>query len=126
VGEPGRPVPPHVRTPYFVDVRDVARAHVEALRVPKVPTGGDLESKRFLLSGGDFTWTDAVIYLQETRPELKERLPVVGAVEAPEGVLSTIDTRQAKEVLGIEFIEWKKCVDDTVNSFLEAEKQSSL
>jgi nucleoside-diphosphate-sugar epimerase len=126
VGETGRPVPPHFRMPFYVDVRDVARAHVEAIQIPKVPLGSDLESKRFLVSAGVFTWTDAILYLQETRPELQKRLPAVGEKPVTEGEVDTIDTRRAKEMLGFEsFIGWKACVDDTINYFLELERNSS-
>ncbi|KAF2011640.1 NAD(P)-binding protein [Aaosphaeria arxii CBS 175.79] len=50
------PEAPPTRMPAFVDVRDVAAAHVAALDETKVASG---RSERFLVCGGNFTW-DAV------------------------------------------------------------------
>jgi nucleoside-diphosphate-sugar epimerase len=63
-----------------VDVRDVARAHVLALKLPPSST-----PKRFILSTSMFTLTDVVALLAEKRPELKERLPVITGREPPLG-----------------------------------------
>lgn len=43
--------PGDTRMPVFVDVRDVARVHVESLDLNKVKN-----SERFLVCGGKFTW----------------------------------------------------------------------
>jgi nucleoside-diphosphate-sugar epimerase len=116
-------VPPQIFQPLFVDVRDVAQAHLKALELPKVASGRDIESKRFLIGGGSFTRVDAVQHLHQTRPELRARIGTPVGVEDPKGPISKINTQRAKEVLGFEtFIGWKKCVEDTVDSLLEVEK----
>ncbi|KAJ7662975.1 hypothetical protein B0H17DRAFT_952862, partial [Mycena rosella] len=56
-GATGRVLPPQL-APFYCDVHDVARVHVRSLSVGKSD-----EQKRFLISGGTFTWKAAVEYL---------------------------------------------------------------
>ena len=121
-GVPGRPVSgydPAVRgAPMNVDVRDVARAHVLALKLPPSSM-----PKRFILSTSTFTWTDAVALLAEKRPELKERLPVVTGREPPLGPVAKLDTSKTESVLGMEnYIKWQDTVLDTIDDQLRIEK----
>lgn len=118
-GEKGR-APPMQLSPYYIDVRDVATAHVRALAAPPA------SEKRFLISGGVFSWKEAAAYLAEARPELRECLP---SLEAPgpgllsTSTISTIDAAPAREMLGLaEYIEWKDTVNATVDSLLTLEK----
>lgn len=122
-GAAGRPLPAQM-PPYFCDVRDVARAHIAALELPKLPQGANVQEKRFLISGGSFTWAEAVKYLKSARPELAGRLPKVDDVDitADQGKLSAIDTSRAAKVLGItEYVPWQKTVEDTINNLLAQE-----
>lgn len=119
-GEPGRALPPQF-APFYCDIRDVARAHVQSLKAAKSESG---EKKRFLISGGAFTWAAAVEYLAAARPDLKERLPSTGDAKALPGPLSTTDVSPAKALLGIdEYIPWEKSVCDALDRFLVAEKE---
>ena len=122
-GAPGRPVDGYDRAirgaPMNVDVRDVARAHVLALKLPPSET-----PKRFILSTSTFTWTDAVALLAERRPELKERLPIVTGREPHLGPVATLDTSKTESVLGMKnFIKWQDTVLDTVDDLLRVEKE---
>lgn len=122
-GAPGRPVNGYDlvagSVPMSVDVRDVARAHVLALKLPPSET-----PKRFILSTNTFTWTDAVALLTEKRPELKDRLPVVTGKEPPFGPFVTLDTSKTESVLGMKnFIKWQDTVLDTVDDQLRVEKE---
>ncbi|KAH9039297.1 hypothetical protein EDB85DRAFT_1887481 [Lactarius pseudohatsudake] len=86
---PGRPVSgydPASGVPALlnVDVRDVARAHVLALKLPPSET-----QKRFALSTNAFTWKEAIELLAKKRPELKGRLPVITGKEPPVGPIAT-------------------------------------
>ncbi|KAF8072304.1 NAD-P-binding protein [Lyophyllum atratum] len=114
-------IPPPL-PPLFCDVRDVAQAHVAALLVPK--STSNVEEKRFLISGGFLIWKDAVEYLHQTRPELKDRLPALDATFAPfPGPPTSIDATRAKTVLGMEkYHTWKETIDGAINGLLEAEK----
>ncbi|KII85659.1 hypothetical protein PLICRDRAFT_44992 [Plicaturopsis crispa FD-325 SS-3] len=124
-GPEGRALPSQP-APLFCDVRDVARAHVAALTAPRDES---VLEHRFLVSGGVFTWVDAVDYLRQTRPELAVRLPEVTtanreAAARGKSTVGIIDTSRAKEVLKIdEYYGWKKTVDDTVDSLLEEERK---
>lgn len=127
-GEKGR-APPMQLSPYFIDVRDVATAHVRALTVPPVPVSdANAPAKRFLISGGVFSWKEAAAYLAAARPELRDRLPSLDAPGPGPGLLSTstistIDTAPARETLGLtEYIGWKDTVSATVDSLLALEK----
>jgi len=105
-------------SPITVDVRDVAKAHVLALKSTAKFDG----NKRILTAGPHFTWKDAVIHLSAVKPELKARLP--DASEVIDHPIAEVDTTLAKELLGLnEWIDWKKTVDDTVDGLLELERQ---
>ncbi|KAG6823674.1 hypothetical protein H0H92_009391, partial [Tricholoma furcatifolium] len=108
--------------PLFCDVRDVARAHVAALSVSKATI--IVEQKRFLVSGGTLIWRDAVEYLHEARPELKDRIPALDTAFVPfPGPISTIDAARAKKALKMEsYCDWRGTLSATVDSLLEAEK----
>jgi len=118
-GEKGRPLPPFI-SPFYVDVRDVAKAHVRALALPDLASGADVESKRFIVSGtGAFTWKEAAQYLATEKPTIKEQLPTTeGGMDLPP-TLSKIDASRAASVLGItETISWQKCISETVDDLL--------
>jgi nucleoside-diphosphate-sugar epimerase len=118
-GAPGRPLDPAIRNgPRNVDVRDVARAHVLALKLPPSST-----PKRFILSTSTFTLTDAVALLAEKRPELKERLPVITGREPPLGPVAQVDTSKTESVLGMKnYVKWQDTVLDTIDDQLRIEK----
>ena len=121
----GRTLPKHVFPPYFCDVRDVAVAHVRALEL--APTL-DKRKKRFFISGGSFTWREAVEHLNRARtiPIIEYRLPYPGDAPTPETevALPIVDISLAATELQLkEYIDWKKCVNDTVDSLIEAEKE---
>ena len=121
-GAPGRPVSELDRAirgaPMNVDVRDVARAHVLALKLPPSST-----PKRFILSTNTFVWKDAVALLTEKRPELKERLPVVTGKEPPLGPVAKLDPSKTESVLGMKnYIKWQDTVLDTIDDQLRIEK----
>lgn len=122
-GKPGQ-LPPQ-RSPLFCDVRDVARAHVSALKLPGKPASGNI--KRYLLCGGVFTWKEAAEHLAKTFPELGPRLPSTEKAVPLPGKVSTIDTGPAAEDLGmVEYIRWEKSIEDTIKSLLEVEKSWAL
>ncbi|BGP52862.1 hypothetical protein JCM8202_003944 [Rhodotorula sphaerocarpa] len=125
-GEPGREVPWN-RLPLFVNVRDIALAHVRALEVEDV---NKVKSQRFLLYSGAFTWEDAVTHLATVRPELKPRLPVLPASPAEYKdhgkPLARLDCTPAREVLGLKDLKgWKETLEETVDALVEIEKRFS-
>jgi len=117
-------LPPQL-PPLFCDVRDVARAHVAALKLARKPASGNI--KRYLICGGAFTWKAAVEHLAKAFPDLKPRLASTEKDMPLPGKLSTIDARPAAEDLGIvEYIHWEKTLEDTIKSLLEVEKNWKL
>jgi nucleoside-diphosphate-sugar epimerase len=125
-GEPDRPVPgydPAIRAPpLHVDVRDVARAHVLALKVPASDT-----PKRFILSTSTFTWTEAIEFIAQARPELKGRLPVITGKEPPVPPSATLDTSATGAILRLKsFVKWQDTVLDTIDDLLRAEKELAV
>ena len=123
-GSPGRPVSGYdsaVRAPpVHVDVRDVARAHVLALKVPP----SEDEPKRFILSTSRFTWKEAIEFIAQARPELKGRLPVITGNEAPVPPFAIFDTSATENVLGLKnYVKWQDTVLDTVDDVLRIEKE---
>lgn len=107
--------------PLFCDVRDVARAHVAAL---KVPPKSPVQEKRILVSGGIMPWEEVTQHLVKTRPELAVRLPALELFASflPSSKVSIINVTRAKNLLDIStWIDWKRTVDDTVNELLRAE-----
>ena len=124
-GAPGRPLSgydPAVRgPPLSVDVRDVARAHVLAL---KVPPSADGAPKRFIVSSSRFTWKEAVELIAQARPELKGRLPVVTGNEPEVAPFATLDTSATETVLGLKnYVKWQDTVLDTIDDLLRVEKE---
>lgn len=99
----------------WVDVRDLALAHVLAIEKPEAA------GQRFLLSSGQYSNRDIVECIREAFPELRDGLPT--GEEAlktgdfpPAGHWYGWDCTKAEEVLGISFRSLKECVVDTVNS----------
>lgn len=114
---------PQAELPVSVDVRDVARAHVLALRAPSTSEVG---RKRFPLTGPSLTWVDAVIHLRKVMPEIADRLPKVAeGAEFSDPIPSlSVDTTRTKDVLGLDrFIDWRMTAEDTVRSLLAIEKE---
>ncbi|KAJ6573858.1 hypothetical protein DFH09DRAFT_1276923 [Mycena vulgaris] len=100
--------------PLFVDVRDVAAAHILALKNDAVI------GKRVLLSGGEFLYYKMIA---KQRPELVSRLPSLEGIVNPENEpIAKVDTSIAKNVLGISFIPYEKSLFDTIDALLAMEK----
>jgi nucleoside-diphosphate-sugar epimerase len=123
-GASGRPVseyePATSVAPLSVDVRDVARAHVLAL---KVPPSAD-EPKRFIVSSNRFTWKEATEFVAQARPELKGRLPVITGKEPPFPPFATFDTSATENILGLRnYVNWQDTVLDTIDDLLRVEKE---
>lgn len=98
--------PPTFTKPW-VDVRDVASAHVNALEIPEAA------GRRFLLNGGYVTNADYVA-IAKKNPLLKDKLPET--VDKEEITDSEVDTEPAEKILGIKFRSLEESVTDTITS----------
>ncbi|KAI3318831.1 ketoreductase [Xylariaceae sp. AK1471] len=99
----------------WVDVRDVALAHLRAMTLPKA--GGN----RFYVVGGHFSNKRIADVIRARFPLLKDRLPADEDTEddLPSNVYN-FDNRKSREVLGIEYRSLDESVVDTVQSILDA------
>lgn len=105
---------PETGTFLWVDVRDVARAHVLAMEKPAA--GG----QRFLLTGGRFTNRDLADVVRKNFPELGGNLPAshVQGGGYPEGGIYGYDNSKASKELGIEWISLEQSAVETVKSLI--------
>ncbi|KAJ6172228.1 hypothetical protein N7470_001295 [Penicillium chermesinum] len=98
---------------FWVDVRDVALAHVKAIEVSEA--GG----KRFFVLEGFFSNKKIADVIRETHPELDSKLPPKDAEDdSMEGTLEFSNSR-SKELLGMKYRSLRESVSDAVNSLLE-------
>ncbi|KIJ53250.1 hypothetical protein M422DRAFT_222631 [Sphaerobolus stellatus SS14] len=104
----------------WVDVRDVAEAHVKALVVNEA--GG----QRFIISEGNFIWQDFLDAIHAPPPDpLFENVPV-GEPGAGKGYKHdiTLDTTKAREVLGMKFRTVEESGKEIARSLLGLAKQN--
>ncbi|CAK7902490.1 putative NADPH-dependent methylglyoxal reductase Grp2p [[Candida] anglica] len=98
----------------YIDVRDVAAAHIVAFE------NKEAASKRLLLSSGKFSSQGILDILNENFPTLKGKFPV-GTPTTKEEVNDsscTFDNEVTRKILNFEFIDFKKCVVDSVEQVL--------
>ena len=95
---------------YFTDVRDVAKAHIVGFENEKA------YGERLLLIEDGFTLQTILNQVRKDFPSLAEKLPVGNPENADnwKKVSHKIDNSKTRELLGYNFIDFKKSVDDTV------------
>jgi nucleoside-diphosphate-sugar epimerase len=97
----------------WVDVRDVAFAHVRAIEVPEA--GG----QRFFAVGGYFTNKMIADIIREDYPEKKSILPPEDVADDLPVDVYGYDNKKSIEVLGLKYRTLKETVGDTVKLLLE-------
>ncbi|KAF2813493.1 aldehyde reductase II [Mytilinidion resinicola] len=104
---------PGVDYPDWVDVRDVAGAHVRALERAEEGRG-----RRVVLRGGGMVYSDIADIVRKNFPQLRP------SDEKQVDKYHDVDTSEAAEVLGIkEWIPMEKMVVDSVSQLLEYERK---
>ena len=125
-GKFSRQVPPTGPVCIFADVRDVARAHVNALTA--APGLGGKGSERFMVVGGYFSHKRIADVFRARFPELApSMLPPAGEVvdDFPAEVFG-VDVGKANRVLGMDqYRGLDECIADTVESMLRVNKTRS-
>ncbi|GJC96537.1 ketoreductase [Colletotrichum higginsianum] len=104
---------PPTPMPLWVDVRDVALAHVRAMEVQEAA------GKRFLTTAGFYSNEELAKAIWNHFPDLREKLPEPGSFGgAPNPALQSFgyDTSRVTGVLGLEFTPYEKTVVDSVLS----------
>ncbi|KAF8999412.1 hypothetical protein BDQ17DRAFT_752668 [Cyathus striatus] len=108
---------PGFSIPTVVDVRDVAKAHILALDLPRAAVA---EDKRFIVNYGLYSWRQGAEHLKKTHPEIKT-IDIASLADIPPNI-STIDATRSREVLKLEYTSPDKMLDDFVESIAEVEK----
>lgn len=107
-------IPPTGAALSWVDVRDVALAHIKAgLEIPEA--GG----KRLFTTPSFFSNRDILDVVRKNFPDLADKLPgddVKGGEMPPEDQHYKVDNSETNRVLGIDWIPFEKSVIDTVKS----------
>ncbi len=103
---------PATGTYLWVDVRDVALAHVKAIELPAAA------NKRFFITAGHFSNKEIVDIIREAFPDLADKLPSkdVKGGDYPEDGVYKYDNGRSVEVLGLQYRSLKESVVDTVKS----------
>ena len=105
----------------FVDVRDVAEAHVCAYENPAA--GG----QRYLCAAGTYTFHRICEVVRKEFPELRSRTPARPDPETQRGMREeehhSFDNGKIKRELGMSFRTMEEMVKDQVNEFLRLEKE---
>jgi nucleoside-diphosphate-sugar epimerase len=94
----------------WVDVRDLAEAHVRSIEVPEAA------GKRFLITAGYFSNKRIVDIVRESFPELGEQLPPADAADDLPKDVYGIDNSRSTQVLGLKYTSLEESVRDTVRS----------
>lgn len=103
---------PPTRVVLWVDVRDLALAHVRAIE------RGDAAGKRFFIVAGRFRNSDVVDVVKKNFPQLKDKLPTEYE-RLPEEFPYDVDNSRSKEILGLEYRNFEQCITDLVDSLLK-------
>ena len=98
---------------FWVDVRDVALAHVKAMEVPAAA------NKRFFVTAGYYSNKEIAEIVRDSFPELASKVPEGDALKPgdyPTDGLYKYDNSRTVEVLGVKFRSLKESIVDTAKS----------
>jgi nucleoside-diphosphate-sugar epimerase len=104
----------------FVDVRDVALAHVRAMTIPEA--GGH----RFYVVGGYFSNKRLADIIRESQPELASQLPPVDAEDDFPDDVYGFDNGKSRKILCLDYRPLADSVRDTVWSILDPTSQGAV
>jgi len=105
---------PDTRTPLWVDVRDVALAHVEALERKEAA------NKRYVLSGGRYSNQLAADIIRAKFDWAQDRTPK-GTPGLPLPDTYTLDATPATQELGIHFRKFEDTLVEAISQFRQLE-----
>ncbi|KAL6950834.1 hypothetical protein ACO0QE_000116 [Hanseniaspora vineae] len=99
-----------------IDVRDVAKAHIDAI------TNDKLNGQRLILDNQKFSSQSVADIINNNFPELKGKIveKVTSKTEGPD-FSADIDNHVTRELLSFKFIDLSKSVIDTVSQILSVE-----
>ncbi|KID99591.1 NAD(P)-binding domain protein, partial [Metarhizium majus ARSEF 297] len=112
-----QPVPP-TKGPCWVDVRDVAEAHVKALLVPEAGGG------RYMLCQGVYCNQELADVSRKVTSKYAEKIPVGEPGKREKHTHFGVDASDAERVLGLRWRGLEDCLDDLVPQLFEIERSS--
>ncbi|KAJ5609182.1 ketoreductase [Penicillium herquei] len=98
---------PPTGTWLWVDVRDIALAHVRAMEVPEAA------GKRFFTTAGHFDMKEVAEIAKKGFPEYADKLPAELTSDKP-STLYGFDNSRSKEIIGLEYLSLENSVFDTI------------
>lgn len=98
---------PRTFAPYWVDVRDVALAHVRALEREGAA------QKRFIVTAGTMCNAQIATIVREQVPEMGGLRPATFESDLPADLYGA-DTARSREILGLEYRTLQECVVDSL------------
>jgi len=101
---------PATPIPIWIDVRDLALAHVKAFETPSA--GG----KRFFATTGFFSNKEIVEIISKNFPEYKDQLPAESVKGGEKPEFAKVDNGRLKELLGSSFTSLEQSMVDLVKS----------
>lgn len=101
------------RVPLFVDVRDIALAHVRAIEREEA------QGKRFFVTAGFFRNSEVVDIIKKNFPDLVGQFPDKYET-LPKEFPFKYDNSRSRSVLGLEYRSLEESITDLVKSLKEA------
>lgn len=96
----------------FVDVRDVAKAHILAFETERA------QGKRFVLSNSRFDAEELVEIITKNIPELKQKHPTAKSTGDRVTGRSLLDDSNARSILAIDYISLEQSVTESIKQIL--------
>jgi nucleoside-diphosphate-sugar epimerase len=97
----------------WIDVRDLAEAHIKAMQVPKAA------GERFFTTAGYFSNKRIVDVVRKHFPQLESKLPAADTPDDLPQEMYGIDNSKSIKVLGLEYRSLDESIKDTVDSILK-------
>ncbi|KZT55577.1 NAD(P)-binding protein [Calocera cornea HHB12733] len=109
--------PPKTNFPVWVDVRDIAKMHVDALSKPQTA------NERYQAIAGHFSFAQIAYQIAQAHPELARAGLVTPSDNSPCPDHYATDSSKAERDFGLGWISFNKCIDDTAAKLLELQKE---
>ncbi|KAK6204915.1 protein induced by osmotic stress [Scheffersomyces amazonensis] len=96
----------------FVDVRDVAKAHILAFELPEAA------GKRFVIQNGRFDFQQVLDSFRKQFPELKDQVPVGKPGSSDFSAFKPLHDNNARTIFKIDYISLDKVIKDSISQIL--------
>ncbi|PPJ59714.1 hypothetical protein CBER1_10801 [Cercospora berteroae] len=107
---------PETSYPVFVDVRDVAQAHLKAYE------HDTKRNERYLVACGTYSYADVASALRKAFPERTHQIPDPKSAKPSEHY--EVDNAKSRTELGLKYVPLEHCVADTGRSLIQVEETS--